>query len=102
MAFEFGIVSGADLEAPESLIWDCESICQHGDRDAGSLSGGTKLLSDRVVGVGVHECLVDLVGDVAFQTANDVSVGEALALASFEIGDGARFPMPHARQNNPM
>lgn len=63
--FQFGVGAGSDLEATKTLVGHSEGRGKHADRDARALALGPQPLAGWVVGCGVEQGGVDLVGDVA-------------------------------------
>ena len=99
---EFRVGASADLESSEPLVGDAESGGENADRDAFRLSACSEFAPDGIVGGGIEQSGIDLVRDVSFEAAHDVTVGELLRTTPLEVGHRPRLAMPHAQQHNPV
>ena len=93
---EFRVGASADLESSEPLVGNAESGGENAERDAFCLSACSEFAPDGIVGGGIEQSGIDLVRDVSFEAAHDVTVGELLRTTPLEVGHRARLAVPHA------
>src|SRR5699024_5501761 len=87
---EFRVVAGTYFEPLKALVGDPNHPCEFGHRDSHSSALCPEARSGVFSNSGVHQGGIDLVGNVAFQTADDVPVGEVFGSATLEVGHGTR------------
>ena len=102
LGLELRVSTDANLESPESLIRDRESVGEDSDWDTGLLSNSAKLLPCGVLQSWVHEGSIDLVSDVPLQAAHDVPIREAFGSTSGEVRFGAWLFVPVTQQYYPV
>ena len=69
------------------------------DRDSGASPFGAERLAGGVLGAGFEQSGVFLVGDVPFQAASDVAVGESLGIEIAQILDTSDLEIPVSAPN---
>ena len=100
-SLEFGVSPLVEFEAAQPLVSDIEDAGEGGDGDACGLSlSPQRLALGRSAGVWVEQDVVDLVGDVAFEAAGDVAVGQAFGAAALVVGGGAGFLVAFAAHDD--
>ena len=98
--FEFGVCAGSNLKPAELLVGDTQACGEDGDGDADALAFGSQLSARGVLGGGVEQRGVNLVGDVTFEAVHDVPVGESFGPAAGEVGNRSRFLVSSAQQQD--
>src|SRR5699024_9061886 len=97
---EFRVVAGTYFEPLKALVGDPCHPCEFGHRDSHSSTLGSEGRSGVFSSGGVDQDGIDLVGDVVFQTADDVPVIEIFGSATLEVGHGTRVFVSHPKHDD--